>query len=246
MPAGLSNAQTDKLGERLKQGDPSDSDLHLLDEFRQSFADAYQVTIAALRIGIGLQPTGRSAKSTMSIIDKLRRESIRLTQMQDVAGCRVVVADIAAQEKVVEALQKEFGKVAIVDRRKWPSHGYRAIHAIAKQSGKPIEIQVRTMLQHTWAEFSEKCADIFDPGIKYGVGPKEVIDLLQKASQLLMELEAAELILSPYLEGLKKAPTLELEARISDTAKELQAKKDQIRGILEQGITAISGLQGAK
>jgi ppGpp synthetase/RelA/SpoT-type nucleotidyltranferase len=34
----------------------------------------------------------------------------------------------------------------VIDRRINPSHGYRAVHIIAKVSGMPIEIQVRTSL----------------------------------------------------------------------------------------------------
>lgn len=44
---------------------------------------------------------------------------------------------------------------------------------------RPIEIQVRTALQHRWAEISEKCFDV-DPDIKYGGGdPRTRLLLLQ-------------------------------------------------------------------
>jgi hypothetical protein len=86
----LSKTQIDRLGERLKLGSHTESDLRMLDEYRRSFGEAYEAVIQTIRQH-GAFPTGRSAKSTLSIVEKLRRESIRLSQMQDIAGCRIVV-----------------------------------------------------------------------------------------------------------------------------------------------------------
>ncbi|GAC1306974.1 MAG: hypothetical protein NVSMB21_10350 [Vulcanimicrobiaceae bacterium] len=44
----------------------------------------------------------RTAKSTSSIVAKLQRESTRLSQIQDIAGCRIVVPTIAAQIYISE------------------------------------------------------------------------------------------------------------------------------------------------
>ena len=90
----ISKTQIDKLGERLRVGSISDDDLRLLDEYRRSFSAAYEFVVGVISKQLGLEPTGRPAKSTTSIAEKLQRESIRLTQIQDIAGCRVVVSDI--------------------------------------------------------------------------------------------------------------------------------------------------------
>ena len=37
--------------------------------------------------------------------------------------------------------------------------------------GRDVEIQIRTTLQHLWAELSERSSDVLDPDIKYGGGP---------------------------------------------------------------------------
>jgi putative GTP pyrophosphokinase len=120
----LSKTQIDRLGERLKKGDITEADLRLLDSYRRSFTAAYESVIGAIRKELGLEPTGRPAKSTTSISDKLRRESIRLTQIQDIAGCRLIVSDVAEQERVVESLSGLFNETTVVDRRQNPSHGY--------------------------------------------------------------------------------------------------------------------------
>ena len=71
----LSNTQVDRLGDRLKKGSHTESDVRMLDEYRRSFGEAYDAVVGTLREG-GAFPTGRLAKSTMSIVEKLRRESI--------------------------------------------------------------------------------------------------------------------------------------------------------------------------
>jgi ppGpp synthetase/RelA/SpoT-type nucleotidyltranferase len=145
-----------------------------------------------IRQTIQLEPTGRPAKSTTSIIEKLSRETIRLTQMQDIAGCRLVVRDVSAQNEVVGRLKGALQKALVIDRRKEPSYGYRALHIVATARGKPIEIQIRTDLQHLWAQLSEKLSDVLDPAIKYGGGDSHIRKLLSKLSDALAGLESGE------------------------------------------------------
>lgn len=64
------------------------------------------------------------------------------------------------------------------DRRVSSSHGYRAVHVIPRVAGKPIEIQLRTQLQHLWAELSETLAFQYYVGLKYGEEVPEARALL--------------------------------------------------------------------
>lgn len=168
-----SKTAVDRLGNRLRRGAVTAADLRDLDEYRRSFAEAYENVVVTIRERLRLDPTGRPAKSTGSIVEKLNRESIRLVQVQDIAGCRVVVPDVDEQDRVVDALRTAFPTVSVVDRRANPSHGYRAVHIIVQIFGKSVEIQMRTWLQHLWAELSEKLSDTIDPNIKYGVALKK-------------------------------------------------------------------------
>ena len=115
-----------------------------------------------------------------------------MSQVQDIAGCRVVVADVEEQEGVVISLSSIFSGASVVDRRSDPSYGYRAVHVITRISGKLVEVQVRSELQHLWAEFSEKLSDVIDPAIKYGGGPDEVQQALTAISTWMAKLEALE------------------------------------------------------
>ncbi len=187
-----SKTKLDQLGDRLRRGEFTDDDLRLLDAFRRSFAAGYEEVLAIIKTNMSLEPTGRPAKSTTSIIEKLQRETIRLTQIQDIAGCRLLVSDIASQEETIGLLGQCLTRSTVVDRRSAPSNGYRAVHVVATADGKPIEIQIRTARQHLWAEFSEKMSDIVDPSIKYGGGPEDVKALLTEYSELVQDVEALE------------------------------------------------------
>ncbi|HEX8502479.1 MAG TPA: hypothetical protein VF659_17995 [Pyrinomonadaceae bacterium] len=222
MATELTKTQVDRLGDRLRKGNITEADLRLLDHYRRSFSEAYEGVVEAIRKELGLAPTGRPAKSTTSISDKLRRESIRLSQIQDIAGCRLIVPDIANQESVIQSLTRLFEQTTVSDRRAKPSHGYRAVHVIVNSQGKLIEIQVRTELQHLWAELSEKGSDIIGPAIKYGGGDEGFQRMLKAASIPVAMLES--------LEKLAVSSTEFQENLISRK----QNLLDQFRGIIEE------------
>ena len=223
MATELSKTQVDRLGDRLRKGNITEADLRLLDQYRRSFTEAYEVVVEAVRNELSLEPTGRPAKSTTSISDKLRRESIRLSQIQDIAGCRLIVSDIAAQESVVQSLTTLFEHTTISDRRAKPSHGYRAVHVIVNSRGKLIEIQVRTTLQHIWAELSEKFSDVIDPAIKYGGGHSVLQQELIELSALVARVEA--------LEGEMEFRSVDFRERLTSIRQELL---ESLRGIIER------------
>ncbi len=104
------------------------------------------------------------------LLEKLRRNGGHgLKSIQDLAGMRIVArTDRRDQDAIVEQLIDVFGEdprpPKVVDRRAVPVNGYRAVHVI----GIPVEVQVRTRLQHEWAELFEKLADRVGRGIAYG------------------------------------------------------------------------------
>ncbi|MHA6202976.1 hypothetical protein ACXU4B_00960 [Dyella soli] len=185
--------KVDQLGGRLRVDDYSDEDLLLLDRFRRSHAFAYEHTVRAIREDLRLAPTGRPAKSTNAIRDKLHRSSIRLSQMQDIAGCRLIVEDRRRQDAIVADLMRLFPGSTVVDRRDKPSHGYRAVHVIVCIDDKAVEVQVRTEPQHVWAEYAEKLADTIDPALKYGGGPEGPRAILRALSNVAHFVEQIEL-----------------------------------------------------
>ena len=187
----LTNSQIDKLGDRLRSNDIDADCLTKLEQFRSLYVSAYRYVEDVLVNKVGCKITGRPSKSTVAIVEKLRRETIRLNQIQDIAGCRILVADLASQDALVETLLVLFPDVDVDDKRRNPTNGYRAVHVIARKNGRPVEIQVRTRLQHAWAEISEKVADELGHSIKYGRGDEAAIYFLQRLSDATAHLDMA-------------------------------------------------------
>ena len=219
----LSKTQIDKLGERLKAGESTADDVRELDEYRHSFGPQYEEVVATIRRLLNLTPHGRRAKTIPSIVAKLHRESIRLSQIQDIAGCRIVVSDRPTQDRTVDALCRAFADAVIVDRRVDPSYGYRAVHIIVRLRGKAVEIQVRTTLQHQWAEVSEKYSDAI-PSLKYGGGNEVIRNRLMSLSETAYAIESLEKTLAET--GASEEPAV--------TEKELSSTRAVVTGILRE------------
>lgn len=216
----MKKSEIDRLGERLRVA-VNAADLTLLDTYRREFQFSYESVAARLQAALGIEVSGRPAKSTPAIVDKLRRSSMRLSQMQDVAGCRIVVSGIAEQNQLCSKICALFD-TALFDRRTTPSHGYRAIHLVVRNFPHPVEIQLRTSLQHAWAGLSEKTADVFDSALKYGGGPEEVRNKLDELSAVIAGFEGSiepVAMWSDIAQGLKK----NLHDKISDVTARLGA-----------------------
>ena len=235
--AALSKTQIDKLGERLKEGSASQDDLRMLDDYRDSFSDVLMPVLEVLRRH-GFEPTSRIAKTTQSIVGKLQREkTLRLSRMQDIAGCRVIVHDITEQDQFVATLQRDFPDSNVIDRRQKPSHNYRAVHVIAKISGKLVEIQIRTPLQHLWAKVSEQLSDVIDREIKYGGGSESWQATLTNAAQAINMYEICQKELPV------KKQSLQEDSPQYNEKKRLHEEAEQTLKLCEDGLTRI--LHGA-
>lgn len=230
----LSRSAIDRLGDRLRaDADLEEGDLRLLDAYRREFAESYEQAVSTLRTACGVQPTGRPAKSTASIVEKLRRESVRLSQLQDIAGCRILAKNRHQQDDFVARMAAAFVDVAIVDRRERPSHGYRAVHVLVTFEHRLVEVQVRTQLQHLWAEVSEKFADRLGQIVKYGGGDPRVRGLLDRLSELIRRNEEDE-----WISHNTNDPRRNRQSARGATKRALATKR-QIRELLEDVLSQL-------
>ncbi len=180
--AGISGRQIDRLGDRLREGVTLE-DRAFLDTYRESFFETLLlVTLDLGRLGIGKSDGGR-LKRPESVIAKLERDSrIRLSRMQDVAGCRLVANDKAEQDEIYVRLQTDFDIYRAYDIRETPHSGYRAVHIVVRRDDKFVEVQVRTESQREWARLSEH-ATAYDASIKYGGGSPDIRQALDQLSK---------------------------------------------------------------
>lgn len=137
-------------------------------------------------------------KRARSILAKLAKEkSMRLTQMQDIGGCRAVVNTLEDVYKLRDLYfksrsQHEF--VAEDDYIKSPkASGYRSLHLIYRfmSKGHPgynklmFEVQLRTATQHAWATAVETVSAVIGQALKASEGEKAWLEYFQYAALAL-------------------------------------------------------------
>lgn len=125
-------------------------------------------------------------KRLTSIAAKLARfPNMKLTQMQDIGGCRAVVKSAAAVDKLAKFYQNTSRikhKLATCDDyiAEPPKSGYRGIHLVyryysdksgtKKYNDLKIEIQLRSQYQHAWATAVETVGTFIGHALKSSVG----------------------------------------------------------------------------
>ncbi|HYW52894.1 MAG TPA: hypothetical protein VE826_02935 [Dongiaceae bacterium] len=174
----ISKSQLDKLGSRLRNdAEPTDEDLVLLDRYREQFIFVSDTIVGKLR-QLTEFPIESRHKSVPSIVAKLRRrQPARLSAVQDLAGARIIVPGLLAQDQLVQELTALYPNSDVDDKRAKPRFNYRAVHVIIFNP-LPYEVQIRTDLQHVWAELSERLADRYGFELKYGGGPADISSAL--------------------------------------------------------------------
>lgn len=195
----MSKSQIERLGIRLVSSpDPSPEDVTALHELLAAYGEVLADAADRVRIQLGVAPTAR-VKNTGTILEKLHRQGGSwLKSIQDLAGMRIVGEfNRSGQDALTAAVIKLFGDEPrppkIVDRRKEPVRGYRAVHVIVFPEGVPIEVQVRTRLQHEWAEIFEKLADLVGRDIRYGGEPTHWLSKTERNSLAAPVAEVYEL-----------------------------------------------------
>ncbi|WP_213806204.1 RelA/SpoT domain-containing protein [Granulicella sp. dw_53] len=129
-------------------------------------------------------------KRFSSIMNKLVREPhMKLSQMQDLGGCRAIVSDIEALNSLFalyrysndDFLQSDGGMKCSNYVKNPKLDGYRGIHLVGRYkaraaknepwNGHRIEIQLRTKLQHAFATAVETVTTFTRSPLKFGGGP---------------------------------------------------------------------------
>lgn len=177
------------LGRRLAAGDPSREDLDAFQAYRRTFREVLDLVEAELwnlAPGVHALQIGARRKAASSVIPKLRRKpDVRLAEMQDIAGARIVVPSLVEVDAVHS--QIDAGQVEWVSdyRERAVKYGYRALHVVLQPiAGKLVELQIRTQVQNEWANTSEFLAHRFGLPVKSGRGPKFVHEALQELSRV--------------------------------------------------------------
>ncbi|WP_158094605.1 RelA/SpoT domain-containing protein [Olsenella sp. An293] len=140
-------------------------------------------------------------KRIEAIERKLRRGDMdmKLNEMNDIAGCRVVAETLTEVEAIVESIKGRLPIFREKDYVKRPKKdGYRSVHLITRHNaqaagyeGLYCETQVRTKLQHAWATALETFDIVNKSEMKSGGGSSDERRFFMLASALLSMEEGA-------------------------------------------------------
>lgn len=193
-----SRTQVDKAGALLRDwwrapnGESRFDDDEIADavgvivEYRNGFQDPLKKVTVGLRQFVERESSevtvGQRLKRNPQIVNKLGRfSSMRLTQMEDIAGCRAILPGGAPEiAGVLRRIRRNWDVLRIDDYVASPkSTGYRAIHVVVRRDGYPVEIQLRTLVQHEWAEAVERWAARTRFPLKDGEGPPDLLSYFE-------------------------------------------------------------------
>lgn len=203
--AGISKSRVDRAGRALRrhaQGEIELTATELEDEreivaqFRGAHGQPMQTVKSNLAYHVNqvaeINAIGQRLKRIPTIEDKLTRHpKMALSRMQDVGGCRAVLVTTEELREVEKRLRDARGwsikpgtEYDYIDHPK--SDGYRAVHLIERRHGCQIEVQLRTMVQHAWAETVERLDRQSRFGeLKLGRAPDHVRDYYALGAALL-------------------------------------------------------------
>ncbi|MEX1125220.1 MAG: RelA/SpoT domain-containing protein [Acidimicrobiia bacterium] len=213
MTLGPSRTQVKKAGKLLRNYWLSDDGLEDLSEEEQSgLSDAYGLVVdyrsgfasPLLKVRVGLQSfikttgypeaqIGQRLKRFQRIMEKLARyQNMQLTTMQDIGGCRVVMPDLDGVAKIRSHIEKVWGDslVEVYDYISKPQEsGYRAVHVVVRRDDRLIEVQLRTVRQHRWADAVEQYSRQLGIEMKWGLGGHRVQDGFARMADYLSVLD---------------------------------------------------------
>jgi len=137
-------------------------------------------------------------KRRPQILRKMRRFSVRLTQLQDIGGNRIIVDSNDDVEALSRFLREKIRKTIDIKLTRETDYrmlgrddtGYRALHMIIENAAVKIELQLRSRAQHHWAEAIERTSVIYGQHLKEKEGDPRVIDYFKILSFIFFELES--------------------------------------------------------
>ena len=202
---GGSKSKVNRAGDSVRAGTASNEDIKAIDDWRaahRAVLNTFQAILRNRTKGTDIV-VGQRHKRKKTIFDKLTRlPKMKLVRMDDVAGCRLIFADITELYKFREKLHKarfshkRRNEVDKYDYIKAPkSTGYRGIHDVyiydvnsekgKKYKGLLVELQYRTQIQHAWATTVEVIGFITGNQPKFQRGDKRYERIMVLASEIL-------------------------------------------------------------
>ena len=176
----------------------------IFDNFRQAHLQPLTSTTIALQNWFRADNASyiivQRLKRKPQILKKLRRLNVRLTQLQDIGGLRIIVDQNSDVDKLIDYITDKLKQQTsivvkrVVDYREKgrDDSGYRAAHIVMERDGVFLELQIRSRIQHYWAELIERTSVIYGYVIKELEGDGRVIKYFKDLSNLFYLIETGQ------------------------------------------------------
>ncbi len=123
---------------------------------------------------------------------------MRLTQLQDIGGSRIIVDRNTEVNRLIDFITGQINKGAAFSLKRIADYrvrgrdqtGYRGTHLILERDGCTLELQLRSRIQHYWAESIERSSVIYGYHLKEQEGNPEVISYFKNLSDVFYEIES--------------------------------------------------------
>jgi putative GTP pyrophosphokinase len=217
---GASRRSVDRAGDLLRDWHRSgalllDPDQQDADQLIERYRHEYEIPLTKVVMGVrsflatGGLPVlvGQRLKRRPRIIEKLARHpTMRLTSMQDIGGCRALIPDFEAVDRIVDRVRQTRWDVARIDdyNRTPKPTGYRAVHLIIRRDLTPIEIQLRTPWQQDWARAVERLDARYGLALKDGSGPEVLLRYLERFAYALDRSHSNQPVEPPLIRELEQ------------------------------------------
>lgn len=202
----LSKNRIDKAGRSLANpGEISIESMELeedFDEYRISHLEPLSLTTLELQRWLheygGSYYIAQRVKRKPQILRKLRRLSVRLTQLQDIGGCRIIVESNSDVDRLIAFIRENVDRFGSFELKRVTDYrekgrdetGYRSAHLLLQRDGRSLELQIRSRIQHYWAESIERTSVIYGRHLKELDGDPRVISYFKQLSDVFYEIES--------------------------------------------------------
>ena len=201
---GLSRTQVDRAGELLRtwtlggeRAGPAEREAsRVINAYRSEFKGPLRSVVMGLRssvrtAGVEIVVAERLKRQPRLVGKLIRLPSIRVSQLEDIAGCRAILPSLAAVDEVRHRIERQKSEIVKVnDYNATPrTSGYRAVHLVVRRDGALVEIQLRTANQQRWAVLVEDLDAAYHLRLKDERGPVEVLEYLRVYARGLSEID---------------------------------------------------------
>jgi len=197
----MTKSRADRAGQRIRtyldaQGigndDPIENAERAVSQWRAEHAYPLSLVTPGVRNWVSQETAGpvvvgQRLKRFDRIAEKLRRFcTIRLSQVEDIAGCRAVLRTPIEVDAVARRIRTKWQVASESDYRDEGKKitGYRSLHIIVLRQGKLVEVQLRTVGEQLWAESVERTSSRTGHNLKDGLGPAALLEYFRVASEI--------------------------------------------------------------